>query len=93
MSSSYSTKLSNSDPFLWKVGLPIFMGAEQIAFIPWESIPREYSVYFLCVFIILKLLLIDKLVGHGDCTLRVIEMNFLHGNLERSRHVVQHKKR
>lgn len=46
----------------------------------------------MCVFIILKLLLIDKLVGHGDCTVRVIEMNFLFGNLERSRHVLQHKK-
>lgn len=46
----------------------------------------------MCVFIILKLLLIDKLVGHGDCTVRVIEMNFLFGNLERSRHVLQHNK-
>lgn len=31
----------------------------------------------MCVFIILKLLLIDKIVGHGDYTVKVIEINFL----------------
>lgn len=79
LSSSYSTKVSNSDTFWWMVW------AEQIAFITWENILDVYFYYS-------KTSTDNKLVGHGDYMVRVIEKNFLFGKLEGSRHVLQHKK-